>query len=326
MPHPSPSPAPRHEDAAVRDVLTAGVAEQHAALRAWGLPPVRLLVLYNPCAFRCFFCASAGTSDRAADDRTPWAQIAGHLSPALPEEQGRLIVAGNEPLLHPDFDRLMDLAADRAFHHIELMTSGTPLSDPARRTRWIQRGLRAVAVPLYAAVADEHDAVVGAPAWDGLVAALDAAHAEGVRVEVHSLALRRTANALLPLARMVQARWGTTLAIAPLRDKEGQFDWAREALPLDALADRLAAWPTDVGVRLVGFPFCVAPEAPRGAADTIGLYFRTQRRAFAPLCAACTARPRCPGVVEAQLRQRGDAGLSPFRAPSPGTSPGSTGG
>ena len=304
--------APAHEDAAARVVLTAGVAEQHAALRAWGLPPVRLLVLYNACAFRCFFCASGGTSDRRAEDRTPWAAIEAHLSPALPAEGGRLIVAGNEPLLHPDFDRLLALAQRQGFDHVELMSSGTPLAAAGRRAAWVKAGLRAVAVPLYAAEPDVHDAIVGAPAFEVRVAALDAAAAEGVRVEVHTLALRRTAAALAPLARLVSARWGTTLALAPLRDKEGQFDWAREALSLPELGGLLGAWPAEVPLRLVGFPACLAPGLPRGAADTIGLYFRTQRQGFAPICGGCAARPACPGVVEAHLRAHGGAGLRAF--------------
>lgn len=304
--------APPHEDPEARAVLTAGIAEQHAALAAWGLPPVRLLVLYNACAFRCFFCASGGTSDRRPDDRTPWSAIEAHLAPALPVEGGRLIVAGNEPLLHPDFDRLMALASARGFDHIELMSSGTPLADPGRRARWRAAGLRAVAVPMYAAEKDLHDAIVGAPAFDGLVAALDAAAAEGLRVEVHTLALQRTAAALVPLARFVAERWGSPLALAPLRDKEGQFDWGREALSLAALAAQLEAWPPSVPLRLVGLPACLAPGLPRGAADTIGLYFRTQRQGFAPVCGGCAARARCPGVVEAELRAHGAAGLRPL--------------
>ena len=169
-----------------------------------------------------------------------------------------------------------------------------------------------MAVPLYAAAPGPHDAIVGAPAWNVLVGALDAVHTAGVRVEVHTLALQRTAAALQPLARMVHARWGTALAIAPVRDKEGQFDWAREALSLEAVGALLSAWTDDAPVRLVGFPRCVAPTVPRGAADTIGLYFRTQRRVYAPLCDGCGARADCPGVVEAHLRRRGAAGLSPL--------------
>ena len=311
--------SPPGEDAAVRALLTAGVEAQRAAMQALGLPTVRLLVLYNACAFRCFFCASGGTSGRSADDRTAWAAIEAHLAPATPEEGGRLLVAGNEPLLHPDFDRLMALAGPRGFHHVSLMSSGPALADPAARRRWIAQGLRVVAVPLYAAEAALHDAVVGAPAFEGLLGALRALHEDGVQVEVHTLALRRTAAALPALAALCAEAFGQPLALAPLRDKEGQFDFAREALSMAEVGALLAAWPAGLPLRLVGFPACVAPGLPRGAADTISIYFLSQRRAFAPVCAGCGARARCPGVVEAHLQRGGAAGLSPMAsAPTAG--------
>ncbi len=305
------APTPRHEDAAVRDVLTASIDAQHAALRAWGLPPVRLLVLYNACAHRCFFCASAGTSDRDADDRTPWDRIAAHLAPARPEEQGRLVVAGNEPLLHPDFERLMDRAHAAGFTSIELMTSGADLADRDRLQSWVDRGLSAVAVPIYAVTPALHDDVVGGAAHARLLAGLDAARDAGVALHLHTLGLRRTVHELPALARLTATRWGSPLGLALVRDKEGQFDFAKEALSVPQLGRVLGGWPATAPVRLIGFPGCVAPHLQRDAATAIAVYFRTQRTGYAAVCRGCAARRACPGVVQAQLARTGSQGLAP---------------
>ena len=96
-----------------------------------------------------------------------------------PADVDRLLVGGNEPTLHPDFDRSMALAHELGFRRIELMTSGLQLARPERLAAWVGWGLDAVAVPIYAGRAGPHDAVCGTVCFDKLVDGLDAAHAAG---------------------------------------------------------------------------------------------------------------------------------------------------
>lgn len=302
------------EDAGVHEVLAGTVAAQHAALQRWGMPPTRVLVLYNACAHRCFFCASEGTSDRPAHDRTPWSRIAAHLSPAMPSEQGRLVVAGNEPVLHPDWPRLLALAAAANFTDLALMTSGVGLEEPERLERWVANGLRSVVVPLYSADPAVHDDVVGGAAHAGLMVGLDAARDAGVQVHVHTLALRRTAAGLPALARLCADRWGAPLVLAPVREKPGLFDFEAEALDLVGMRALLNDWEPHVPLRLVGMPACLAPGLGRDVPLAVDLYFRSQERGFGLVCAGCGARPRCPGVVWSQLDRHGDSGLVPLSA------------
>ena len=302
----------RHsEDEAVRSFMVDSVEGQHQAFRQWGLPVTRVMILYNACAFRCFFCASAGTTFRDSEDRTGWDAIQQHLGPAKPEEEGRLILAGNEPLLHPDFERTIALANRQGFHNIQLMTSGNLLGDEASLKRWVAAGLRSVAVPIYSATPPLHDEIVGETAHQALLQALDMAHSMGVNVHVHTLALRRTAGELSALAETAQKRWGTQLSIAPIREKEGQFDWAAEALGLPEFNRMLDELPVDAPICLVGFPTCVGRSRPRAAADTVSVYFMTQARRFASVCEGCEDRPGCPGLVEAYYRHTGSEGLKP---------------
>jgi pyruvate-formate lyase-activating enzyme len=300
-----------YEDQAVRSFMVDSVEGQHQAFRQWGLPVTRVMILYNACAFRCFFCASAGTTFRDPEDRTGWGAIQQHLGPAKPEEEGRLILAGNEPLLHPDFERTIALASRQGFDNIQLMTSGNLLGDEAALKRWVAAGLRSVAVPIYSATPALHDEIVGEAAHQALFQALDMAHSLGVNVHVHTLALRRTAGEISALAELTQRRWRTHLSIAPIRDKEGQFDWASEALSLVEFNQMLDELPSAVPICLVGFPTCVGRGRPRAAADTVSVYFMTQARRYAAICDGCEDRPACPGLVEAYYRHTGHEGLSP---------------
>ena len=300
------------EDPRVHEVLSGSVASQHAALSRWGFPPTRLLLLYNACAHRCFFCASAGTSDRAPGDQTPWEQIADRLSPALPSEQGRLMVGGNEPVLHPDWPRLLARAAAQGFDDVALMTSGVGLDDPTRLAEWVAHGLRSVVVPLYSASAGPHDAVVGQRAHAALLDGLDAAVAAGLKVHVHTLALRQTLAGLPELARLCDQRWGTPLVLAPVREKPALFDFQAEAADLVTLHDALVRWPASLPLRLVGLPACLDPLRSREVPLAVDLYFRSQARRFGAACTDCSARGRCPGVVQGQLEHHGEAGLRPL--------------
>lgn len=302
---------PPFEDPTVRNFLVDSVDGQSETFRRWGFPPTRVLILYNACGFRCFFCASGGTSERDDADRTGWSQIVRHLSKARPEEEGRLIIAGNEPLLHPDFERILRLAGEQGFTHIHLMTSGTWLANSRDLERWVRAGLRSVAVPVYALTSALHDEVVGAEAHRRLFAGLDLAKASGVTVHLHTLALRRTFSELLPLAQLAQSRWGSVLSVAPLREKEGQFDWRADAMNLVEVNEWVESLPEGAPIRLVGFPHCVGRGWPRGAAPSISVYFMTQGRTFGASCERCLDRTDCPGVVEAFIRYHGERGIVP---------------
>jgi pyruvate-formate lyase-activating enzyme len=299
---------PVHEDPRVHAFMAADAPAQVEILTAWGLRPAVALVLLNACENQCFFCANAGTTAVPPERNTPWEHIERHLR-GKPPGIDRLLVGGNEPTLHPHFDRMMALAHELGFREVELMTSGLQLAVPGRLAAWVAHGLREVAIPIYSADAALHDAVCGTPCWDRLVAGLDAARAAGVRVWLHTLALRRTVDGLPALAALARERWDAELAVAPLREKQGLFRWDAETVTLDVLARALDGLPEHVA--LVGMPDCLDRGRARGSAQVIEMYFRTQLRAFDPVCSACLDQPSCPGVVAAQLQRHGASGLSP---------------
>lgn len=289
------------EDGEVQDFIFAPPGDQVAMLEAWSQPPAVALVLFNACANRCFFCAQPGTISVPEADVTGWDRISAQLWGARPEGVDRLMVGGNEPTLHPLFERLMAEAGPAGFREVDLMTSGMALADLDALDRWVALGLHSVVVPLYAPVAEVHDDICGTTCFDVTVAGLEAARARGVTVHVHTLALRRNVDHLEGLATWVHDAFGGTLALAPLREKDGLFQWDAEALTLAEVRRWLAGPGRGLPVTLLGWPSCVDRSVARGSAQLIEMYFRTQLRQYAPACEGCMDRQECLGVVQALL-------------------------
>lgn len=287
-----------HEDGTWIAILRSAPSAQVAALAARGHGRTAVLFLQNACESRCFFCASPGVLTPAADTISRVADIDAWIADARGAALGTVCVAGTEPARHPHFEAALEALAGVGGPAIEVMTSGLALSEPGTARRWHERGVRSVAVPLYSADETSHDGVVGTDgAHARVLAGLDAANENGIEVFVHTLALRRTLEELPRLAAMTRDRWNARLAIGIARPKTDAWSWAEGAASHDELARAVHSLP----VSLVGFPGCVAPETPRGAARVIDLYFRTTRTSFDAVCDGCGVRPSCPGALPEEL-------------------------
>lgn len=303
-----------HEDGGVLDVLHAPFGAQREALMSWGLPGTGVLMLMSSCEGRCFFCAQPEVLDMPASMVTRSEAALAWVSAAEPSAGDRLLVGGTEPATHPVLLDAVRAARARGFSGVEVMTSGLRLAPAGAARAWATAGVTAVCAPIYSTDPGLHDAVVGIPGHHARVlSGLDAARAEGIRVDVHTLALRRTLHDLGALAALVRGRFDSRLAVAPLREKEALFAYAAEAPSYRDLAARIR----DLDVSLVGFPACVAPDLPRGAPGIIAVYFRGQLTVKGAPCGGCTASSWCGGVVPAHLRVHGEADLAPFTTDAP---------
>jgi molybdenum cofactor biosynthesis enzyme MoaA len=304
-----PTPA---EDETWRRVLVAPLREQLREFAARGLPRTGVLILQNACENSCFFCANAGVTRPPESAVTRLEHIERWLEEARGVTVDRLCVGGTEPALHPAFEAALRGLSSAKLGPVEVMTSGLRLAEPGVAERWAELGVRAVAVPLYAATARLHDEVVGhRGAFELTLAGLDNARAAGMDVLVHTLALRRTACELAALGALVRTRYASRLALGAPRPKPGVWHWEAEALT----ASELEQQPPELDVSLVGYPHCVGRGNTRGAAAVIELYFQGSRREYASECARCLDRPSCPGVLSAEL-MRGFVTL-PRLAPAP---------
>jgi pyruvate-formate lyase-activating enzyme len=298
-----------HEDPAVIGILAADPAEQAEALVRMGLGKAGILVLDNACEARCFFCSNPGTLHVPPERMTHWSAIERALGRRVPGVE-TLLIGGNDPVLHPDFDRAVGEALRQGYTSTHVMTSGLSL-DAGRLAWWREHGVVSLSVPVYSVEAGLHDSVCGTPSHARLLAGLARARAAGLAIHVHTIAMRRTLGAIAALARWSRSEFGGPLSVAPLRQKADVFGYDAEAVPLAELGPFLESLGPDAPVSLLGMPSCVAPSLPRGGSEIMEVYFRTQRRAYADACSPCAARAGCPGVVVAELERRGAAGLTP---------------
>ncbi len=299
-----------HEDRSIARLMTASIAEQAETMASWGMDRVGLLILMSPCHGRCIFCAQPAVTHPPPEDWTPWTQVSRYLEGNRAAALRGLCIGGTEPTSHPDFARTLELAGDVGFEHIELMTSGLTLSEPNVAEDWVASGIRSVAVPIYGHEALHHNRVVGVPAFDRLVAGLDAARRAGITVHAHTLALAETLPILGDLAEFVTSRWGTPLTLAPARPKDAVWDYRGRAPSLVDISRHIDGVP-EAHLQLTGWPSCLTPSRRRGAATVMRLYFLGQSRSFHPSCSNCQAQPSCPGVVSTLLERDGARGLTP---------------
>lgn len=301
------NPGNPHESKLILGMLDAPLAEQGRAIASLGLGAFAVQFFRNPCEGGCQFCANP---DMAASERTPWSEIEGHLT----EGHGLdlLCLAGNEPLLHPDFERAARRAGEVGFGRIQLMTSGLSLAAPGAARRLREWGVTELAIPVYSTHAGVHDGVFGGPAHARLVRALDNAAEAGLRLHLHTLALRANLRELPDLAEWVKRRWGVPLTIAMTRAKPGVFEYERLAPTLDQIAARL----TGESPLLLGFPSCVLERvggriaAPPETAEIVAFYFRLQTTVYARTCEPCSVKTSCPGVVNGYAEAYGEEGLT----------------
>jgi hypothetical protein len=298
-----------HEDETVARLMRADLAEQARILGAWGWPSTGLLILMSPCENRCYFCAQPAVTHPPKRDWTPSDRVQSLLADNRGLGLERLCIGGTEPVTHPDFEPTLKLARQVGFSKIELMTSGLRLAERGVAADWAGAGVTHLAIPIYSADDAVHDRVCGTTCHGRLLAGLDAAHAAGLGLSLHTLALAPTLAGLSDLADLCQTRWQSTLSLAPPRPKDGVWDFDREAPSLSDVSAAISSIPRG-SLNMMGWPLCFAPDRPRGGATVMSIYFRGQARIHPSVCGSCQAKPSCDGLVQALFDRDGSAGLT----------------
>ena len=190
------------------------------------------------------------------------------------------------------------------------MTSGLHLAEPCVAEQWRKAGITQVAIPVYSADAQQHNSVCGSDCHEALVSGLDQAQSAGIKLHLHTLALRRTLAGLPNLARLCQQRWAVPIALAPARPKEGVWDFNTEEPSIAEVRTVLERIPSEA-LTLLGWPACLDPSRDRGASLIMSLYFRGQMRGHPPVCGECAIHSGCSGLLQALHDRDGSSGLAP---------------
>lgn len=265
-----------------------------------------LLALQNPCSHDCIFCIQKELEVTDIEGVERWFddnQRTGFT---------RLGLVGNEPLAHPEIDRVLRSARLLGFERIEALTSAAPLAEPDRLEALVAAGVRGYAIPLFAADAAVHDRIVRA---DGshrqTLHAVDRLRELGATVHIHANVLRQNLDQLDALERLVVDDLGLPLSLIPVRPK-------RANLPYRDLVPRYRDMIERLHVRsLVAFPRCVSaliqgdvtPDASR-ISDLLKVYLLDQPFLKPGRCRACDWRTRCTGTFAAYLEIHGDGELT----------------
>ncbi len=291
-------------------VLKRTVAEQSEVMRrhpeVLGLP---LLLLENACCHDCIFCRAKPL------DPTPLAGILDWLRGNDDVRHSRLGLVGNEPLLHPDIDRIVAAARDHGFTRIEALTAGPPLEDEARAMRLIEAGVRGFAIPLHSDDPATHDLITGSPgSHEATMRGIRNAMSLGADVHLHANLLVQNLDGLGSLERMVERDLGLRFCVIPVRPKDAN-------LPYSMLAPSYSDVVARAGVHsLVALPLCVAariqdPAVPDQSiiSDLLKVYVLDQPFIKPRICGSCARRGRCAGTFQAYLDLHGDRELAPFQ-------------
>jgi len=259
------------------------------------------------CNLACGFCNA-----RAADDdpvRHGDEVVRARIAKALAEEVQVLVLSGGEPLLRPELEGWIALAAGRCRLVVE--TNGTLLSVQDRAASLASAGLNAVRVAWndHGAAGDRLARLPGAGRW--LHRGLAAARQSGLEVEISVALGAANLQRVADLPALVQ-QWVPEASALVLR------------VISEAPAEHLASWPAlaDAATRLAvaceateltlrmdphhALPWCALPHRRRHAqllAPPPGLSAERGERIEA--CDHCAVASLCPGLPRAHLARFG---------------------
>ncbi len=295
-----------------------------------------VLVVTQACRMACTFCPSRDKQHQVVAE----GGVDRHLEDLIHQlEAGRslgaraLDIGGNDVLRFAHVLDVIEAAHRLGYEHQVVQSPGQALADRAFAERIAASPLDAIDVPIYGADAASHDAVTGTPgSFDDLVRAIDVVSSLGrPAIRLKTLVLRSTASQLASLLAFTEARFGLRTHIGALRpNRVGERDHLSNAPTFSELAELVRPFADRFET---DGPLCVLPPdrahalglalaaAPRrvhlwdlgirdGSEDD--RVKRDRERTFPSVCAACSARGTCAGVLRGDLDALGTEGLRPL--------------
>ncbi|CCM80155.1 MULTISPECIES: His-Xaa-Ser system radical SAM maturase HxsC [Rhizobium] len=230
-------------------------------------------------------------------------------------------LSGGEPLLHKRklFDMLLSLSKTRPDLMFHILTNGQHFGEEDIDTLQ-EIGVERIlwGIPLYAANADGHDAIVKKTgAFDRLPKSFSILFESGAAIELRTVVMQQNYDELPALAGFV----GTALpflerwAIMQLENIGfGRMNWDSSFKDTSTDFGNVArainiATARDVPVQLYNFPLCSVPARYRHLAPASISDWKNKQE---PFCADCSSRQRCGGFFEWYDHKKGFRGLGPI--------------
>jgi molybdenum cofactor biosynthesis enzyme MoaA len=239
----------------------------------------------------------------------------------------RVSLTGGEPTLNPRLVEYVALAREHGPHVVALQTNAVRLADPALTDALVAAGVGWAMVSLHADTAELSDALTESPGtFDKTLLGLDQLHRHaGVTLVINFVLMARNRDALLPMVRLVAARWPR--AILNVSFVFASSDVVPTALVpryADVLPQLFAALTeaTALGVDVRGFdsmcgiPLCLVPAEARPALlGEIPEDYDQGEFVHPSACDGCALAQRCYGLRRSYRDLHGDAELAAVPRP-----------
>lgn len=294
-------------------MMLPGEATAHRLIRAGSAH--NTLLVTEQCDQLCVMCSQP--PKKYHTDLFEQFTLAASLAP-----QGAMIgVSGGEPLLHKGrlFSMLEDVNAQRPDIGFHVLTNAQHFSGAdLERLQRLDHERVLWGVPLYSAMPETHDQIVGKPgAFASLEQGLSILMRAGASLELRTVVMQQNWRDLPALADYVSTRLSflTVWAIMQLerigyarmnwketfRDTSGDFDQIARAVDIAAARGLKAS--------LYNFPLCSVPPAYHDfAPSTISDW----KRKYLDFCLNCRAKETCGGFFQWYSHAEGFAFLGPL--------------
>ncbi len=296
--------------------------------------PKALLKVGYACNNRCLFCHSHRERDTAPAST---AALAERIGEARRRGLRMIVYSGGEPTIRPDIAQLIELpralGLDLGFVSNGRRFSQRPFVDACHR-----RGLRYAYVSLHGACAETHNTLVGAAAYDQVLAGIAHVAALGnVALTVNTVVCRENLGQLEAIVRLLAGIGNLRIKFSVLEGKGAAMDAFRTlSVPLGVVAQRiyealafgeqLVAGRSDVQFGHDGLPPCLAAAHSRYHDDlrANGILFMSEafedrlypvderNKAQGIACATCALCETCAGIFAAYVRLGLDDALEPL--------------
>ncbi|AGS25236.1 His-Xaa-Ser system radical SAM maturase HxsC [Rhizobium etli] len=273
------------------------------------------LLITEQCDQLCLMCSQPPKKHHV--DLFSELEIAASLAPP----NSYIGLSGGEPLLHKWklFDMLLSLSKKRPDLAFHILSNGQHfVEEDVEKLREIGVERILWGIPVYAATADDHDAMVKkAGAFDRLLESFSVLFEAGAAIELRTVVMQQNWNGLPALAAFV----GTTLpfverwAIMQLENIGfGRMNWDASFKDTSTDFENVArainiAIARAVPVQLYNFPLCSVPARYRHLAQASISDWKNKHE---PFCASCSSRQRCGGFFEWYRHKTGFRGLGPI--------------
>lgn len=279
--------------------------------------------LTRVCNNRCLFCLDSDSLDGKYE--TP-AAVRAELEAGRGEGCRRVVLSGGEPTLHPEFIKIVGLARELGYTHIQAITNGRLLCYREFFAQAVKAGLSEITFSVHGATSAQHDLLVGVPGAfaQTLLAISNAMKIPGLIVSSDIVVNRVNADSLFEIVALLH-KLGINeydlLNLVPFGsawknwkklsyDPEQKREVFRRVFRF-VEANRGHVWTNRFPLRVlegneryIQHPDKLLDEV-RGMRQVLNEYLATGKAPFCrgPRCAACVLRQFC-GDLE-QLRAKG---------------------